>query len=687
MGFSAIKTRTRATLRDRAKIINFREGGERVRTRLIFSAGWAALCIPVVSSAVMPTSFGGWAATSGTVSATCPSGVVCTDVAQSSGFLQRSLKDESGKTYFQTIILESGASGLPGALNFSTENFVRRNADNTSGPTGGIANRQIIKDDSINKWDKTNSTFSMDSTIKTKWSTDTTSPSIVTNQSINESGTSFDTKFLSTYKFEANISELGVRSGYAYDIGQLFSQKMGKDQSTSGGDGCKDNGCSTTTPYEVQGFARRLRSGDLSKSAGVGTIPATGHKVTWGAGETVAVTWAGQVMSHWEKLENNKDGTPGWEDLEMSFQAYENLSTGQAPARYLAYGSSAPLDWNSATFGAAPTMPNLPKGVTRPASDSKSSTTTSSGIKPTESQYQAVPVSLTSIAPSDSPVQFSSWSVSNGVITAACPPGAVVCIGAHSSEGFLQRSLKGADGKDYFQLIVTDSDATGTPSTLAFASESLVRMGSSAQNGIISQMLLRDVGNSMFGFADRAVVRTGWADSATQPNIDIEHHFATKIPSEFFEFKNDFAYKANMDAANDRTGFWMDISQVQVGTWNLGTRGASSTAFSSRTDQGMFVRREIAGDMLTASGSLASGDKSSGLSWVAGDDIKVTWFGQVFNGGNEATPRFYYQAYDRVNDLSAPSRSADRDKGPGPTSWHTVFGTKPVWPFATTTNK
>ncbi|MBI3772435.1 MAG: hypothetical protein HY272_07030 [Gammaproteobacteria bacterium] len=654
-----------------------------MRIRLINSAGWAALCVPVVSSAVMPTSFGGWAATSGVVSATCPSGLTCTDVAQSSGFLQRSLKDTAGKTYFQTIIIETGASGLPGALNFSTENFVRRNPDNTSGPLGGIANHQVIKDDSVNKWDKTNSALSMDSTIKTKWSTDTTSPSIVTNQSISESGTAFDTKFLSTYKFEENISELGVRSGYAYDIGQLFSQQWGKDQSVGKCDKCS----STTTPYEVQGFTRRLRSGDMSKSAGTGTLP-SGRSVTWNAGETVAVTWAGQVMNHWEELESN-EGTPGWEDLEMSFQAYENLSSGQAPSRYMAYGSSAPLDWNTATFGAAPVMPALPKGTTGAGSskDSKGTTTPAPSTL-ADVQFQAAPVTLSSSTVTDTPVQFSNWSVSNGVISAACPPGAGVCISSQSSEGMLQRMLRGSDGKDYIQLIITDSNATGTPANLAFASESLVQMGNATKNGIISQMLLRDVGNSMFGFADRAVVRTGWGDSATQPNIDLEQHFATKIASEYFEFKNDFAYKANLDANNDRTGFWMDIDQTQVGTYNLGRRGASSTGFSSRTDQGMFVRREIAGDMLTSGGtSTSSKDGGGSLGWVAGDDIKVTWFGQVFNGPGESQPRFYYQAYDRVNDTSAPNRSANRDGGPGPNSWNTIFGTKPVWPFATTTKK
>lgn len=673
--------------------------GERVRTRLIISASWAALCVPGVSSAVMPASFGGWASTGGTVSATCPSGLTCADVAQSSGFLQRSLKDDTGKTYFQTIILESGASGLPGALNFSTENFVRRNADNTAGPTGGIANRQIIKDDSINKWDKTNSTFVMDSIIKTKWSTDTSSPSIVTNQSINESGASFDTKFESTYKFEANISELGVRSGYAYDIGQLFSQKWGKDQSTSGGDGDCDGCRTTTTPYEVQGFTRRLRSGDMSKSAGTGVLPS--GNVSWGAGDTVAVTWAGQVMNHWEELESS-EGTPGWEDLEMSFQAYENLSTGASPKRYMKYGSAAPLDWNTATFGPAPVMPVLPKGRTGAGSsgdgDSRSSTSTPAPSNLTQYQFQASPVTLSSSAPTDTPIQFSNWTVTNGVITAACPQGAAVCIGSQSSEGFLQRTLKGTDGNDYFQLIITDSDATGSPSTLGFASESLVRTGNNTKDGIISQLLLRDTGNTMFGFANRSLVRTGWGDSTTQANIDLEQHFATKIPNQYFEFKHDFAYKANQDVNNDRTGFWMDIDQVMVGTYNLGTRGASSStsrtgsttsAFSSRTDQAMFVRREIAGDMLTSTGSLSSssGDNGgSGLRWVAGDDIKVTWFGQVFNGPGESQTNFYYQAYDRVNDTAAPSRSADREGGPGPKSWNTVFGTKPVWPFGTVRN-
>lgn len=75
---------------------------------------------------------------------------------------------------------------------------------------------------------------------------------------------------------------------------------------------------------------------------------------------------------------------------------------------------------------------------------------------------------------------FDAWSVTGVTITSAtgeCPTG-FTCATAVTGEGFFQRQItQSTAGNDYFQTIVTDYTATGSPGELTFSDESFVRTG------------------------------------------------------------------------------------------------------------------------------------------------------------------------------------------------------------------
>lgn len=143
------------------------------------------------------------------------------------------------------------------------------------------------------------------------------------------------------------------------------------------------------------------------------------------------------------------------------------------------------------------------------------------------------------------PIPFGGWSVNNGTISPTCASGAL-CGTATSTQGLLQREVTaGAGNGRYMQSILTDSNASGLPGTVAFASESFVKQGgfvsqwttsageseatttsSGETSGLSVSQVVRGTGNDKFLMT--AQLNTGWAAVAGQPNIEITQNFGER---------------------------------------------------------------------------------------------------------------------------------------------------------------
>ena len=650
----------------------------------------ASLSIMGSAYAAAPVAFGQWTSQGGQISATCPTGIVCETIASSSGFLQQAILDSAGDiSHIYTIITDQGVSGNADTLGFSTENVVRRNDVLASTPDMGLASRQVVQGDSTVPFDGSIEHFELINTTQTGWAAEDSVPSLTNEVLVTRNNSTLNTEFETSFLFEANIDDTGRQSGFSLNIGQEFVQPMGTDQRMGGDD--DDDSRSSRGAEEAVGFALRITGGDMTQ-AGSANLPSNGG-ITWNDGDVIAGMWTGQSMNHWQELEDeDEEGVVGFEALKMAIMQYENRTQGrEQAARWFSYSQANPSNWATNAFGATPAMPAYIEGNTGPRS-SRFRT----GSPSAQAPYQLKAVTLDDSAPAGAPSVFSSWSVANGVISVDCPVGSV-CDGGIGGNGFLQQIVRNpATNEHYIRMILTDYDATGTRGEVDFSSESLVPMTggteTNAVTGILSLQLLKGGGisESQEGWSDRTVVRTGWADEPGLNSVEITQLLGSQIPEQGFDFSGKFDYKANIDqGTGSLTGFEMASEQAVQNSYKL------NPVARSNTDNWMFVRREIAGDFLTTSGSGSSrsGDNDDGgggsISWSPGDDIKVTWLGQRFSasGGDDVSTNFYYQSYDRVGDGVAGTYSADREDGPGPRGWISVFGAQPVYPFGGSRNR
>lgn len=713
-----------------------------------FAAGAAAsipLCFWSVSlNATVPIGFGDWAATSGNISTACPAGLTCDTVAQSTGYVQRVLTQPAATPggadtrYFQSIVLGGTETGTALTLPFSSESFVRQNPQDNSPAIQGLAARTILNDSfsssSVSSslglstilyrgWADTSSTNEIESSLsisesrtannsqfstlfdyKANKNAATGSPiKINTTQSISESTpNSYDAAFDTDFSHSANVNLSGVVTGHRTDVSQFFQQKMGKDQPTSssggggfggGWGGGGDSSSGSTSAYDRQGFTRREVGGDMLTTSGTLSL-STSPTISFSAGQTISVIWGGQVMNHWEGT-NGGSNPMGYEDLAGRFQVYQNHSTAAAPIRHFAFGQTAAVNWNS-VFGSAPTMPTLATGDTGVGSDGgggggwggggdSGGSTSSTGAS---AAFEAVALDVDTTAPASSPFGFSGWTVSNGVISASCVSG-FACSQALADSGFFQRTIRDAAGKQYIHSIVTDEKATGAAGTVAYSSEIYVPMAgqnSTGAGGLLALQLLETQGGG-HGLADRTILRSGVFDTPSLANVELYQTIAGKVTSRKVNVVSDFKYMANTnEATKERTGFKLGMEQTLEGSYKL-----IPSISTSGTDFVKFVRREVAGDMQTTSGSTSGsggggsgwGGGSSGtgsVSWKPGDDIRVTWIGEAFDIGQNAD--FGYQSYDNLSDSSSPTRMTDRDNT-GPYNWYNPpFGTKPTMPVS-----
>lgn len=308
-------------------------------------------------------------------------------------------------------------------------------------------------------------------------------------------------------------------------------------------------------------------------------------------------------------------------------------------------------------------------------------------------------------AVSNPPIPFGGWSVSNGIVTAGCAAGAQ-CATPTVMPGMFQRGVTGSDDSRYLQSILTDGGANGLPGTLPFSSESFVPQGGfSSQFGAQQQVngeaiaasnitssggifVRQEVNDAANGFLSSVTINTGVVGTATNPNIRITQQLLSGFDANM-GVQSSFTYEANLDANGNRVGFRLFNDQYVDGSSISGSSGGWGGNRGS-TDSSVFALREVAGNMLTTSGSASFSGSSGGgggwggggggfggsissgtVSWVPGNDVKVVWVAQ---------PSFGFQTYDNLSD-ARNAIVATSISSPGPFSWFTTpFGPRPALP-------
>ncbi len=164
---------------------------------------------------------------------------------------------------------------------------------------------------------------------------------------------------------------------------------------------------------------------------------------------------------------------------------------------------------------------------------------------------------------------LDGWNVSNGEITAPCPPQALACDYTTTDNGFLMRkvimpsSSSRRPSENYWQYIMTDPGATGEPSDdpfsptgLSFANESIIRADnisrpnaspSQSQKTIVAESIIDPVTNiedrwsqvayvdtpTMIVTFDQRLEEIDWSGGVGSPEVlfDSSHKVSTVIGS------------------------------------------------------------------------------------------------------------------------------------------------------------
>ena len=270
-----------------------------------------ATMLPGAATSATP-GFGSWSATSGTLSG-CPSGFTCTELVSGDGFRQVQVDDDSSADSFVwTTVTDTGATGTASTLGFSDENFVK-----TDGSSTGIAANQIVND-------TTDGTFNSTVSIQTGFAgggNDTVDilQSLSANpDSLADTGDEFDT----TFDMTVNLDSAGNQTGRTMDI----------DQTTALGNST-----------DSQEFVIRARAGSALTTTG--TLALGGNDIGWNANDDILLSWVGQSLS----LGSLGASLFGFEGLTNNTQSTQESEFSQSDA--------GPFDWDSATFGTAPSFP------------------------------------------------------------------------------------------------------------------------------------------------------------------------------------------------------------------------------------------------------------------------------------------------------------------------------------------
>ncbi len=302
---------------------------------------------------------------------------------------------------------------------------------------------------------------------------------------------------------------------------------------------------------------------------------------------------------------------------------------------------------------------------------------------------------------------FDNWSADNGTITpdtgagSYCGSAGVTCTTLVSGNGFLQQEIQDTnDGATYIQTIITDTDAGstgGTPAaSLPYSDESFIRRNQTS--GIMSQQRSSEA-TGTFNFSTTSELYTGWASGtgfkpSGKGNTNITQGFTDTGTAVGDEFINSFDLRIDIDQATSAvTGKTMSLRQDV---------GMGDGVVDNTTDVQSFLVEQRTGTLLTAGGSLTldatSATNGGTVTWVAGDDVMVSWIGQTVNtaspGVASGLSTFGFEGVTRIDQSATPvtttistfstSQVDIVSDGAGgyvtPYDWDTMFGTAPTLP-------
>lgn len=301
--------------------------------KAVTSIGSAALVLSGMATAGVPTtgSFDQWSVTSGTIGATCPAGYTCGTAVTGDGFFQRQIVDTTsgGKTYFQTIITDTGATATQanlGNLTFGDESFVQ-----TGSTTGGILDKQRLKE--VSGAD----TFGGSTSIQSGWA----GAIVDLSQSLkNTSGSGFRADFF----YNADTSALDA-SGAPLNMKMKVSSRVGlTGTATLAGDQIWQ-----AAPSGIDWQEFLLAEAKGTKVAASGTLTLTGATPA----TTIAYTTGNDIKGVY--VGQNMNATVG---QEFGYQNFDNISDALALISKfgLTAGSAGGTSgWPTGVFGSTST--------------------------------------------------------------------------------------------------------------------------------------------------------------------------------------------------------------------------------------------------------------------------------------------------------------------------------------------
>jgi len=279
---------------------------------------------------------------------------------------------------------------------------------------------------------------------------------------------------------------------------------------------------------------------------------------------------------------------------------------------------------------------------------------------------------------------MDDWRVDAGVIdtngASSCYAG-YTCGNAITGDGFFQRQVThDATGKDYFQTIITDKNATGTAGNqgITFSDESFVAMGNS--NGIKDKSYIWDSKDSTVNgttltekFFATTELNTGWAAPTGGDQ--------TKI------WQAVIADNKDLNADDFRTDFWFDqrASGATVNSRIMRISEYTDLEKSTGSSQDFVLVDKLGNDFVNA-GSVKNFVTSAGttdfVTWAQGDNIKAVWVGQDLHAMKDVYQEFGFTSYENLKSGSAKlieSFSLSPGSSTAPQLWDTSLVTSGGW--------
>lgn len=294
--------------------------------KIALTMGSAALIVAGAVTAGPPVPYDQWQAvvvngitqiqsSAGTpLETTCPTGMTCAGVITGDGFLQRTLTDQAGVQYFQTIITDKGVAGQAAQLPFADENYVRSGAE-----AGGIAGRQRVGDNGVTQ---PGTVLATTNELNLGWAQTVGAPAPLL--SLQQTLTQADQGFSTGFSLTDNPSPTGGSGTNG------SARTMNLDQSVM---------LDPANPQATDRQAFVLRQIDAT-AAGSATL--SGATMNFEAGDAISAIWVGQNMPSTGQT--------------FGFQSLSNVTNNTTPASFFSLSATGPVEWNTDLFGAAPSF-------------------------------------------------------------------------------------------------------------------------------------------------------------------------------------------------------------------------------------------------------------------------------------------------------------------------------------------